>query len=257
LISDRRRALISDRRRALSSACRRALRFVASAALVAASAASAAGLAPLSGSASEPPAPWRVVGLPKQAAPLTRFSLAEIDGKRVLRVEADSAYGNLVHPLENTRAGMLSWRWRVDQPPSGADLKRKSGDDVALKVCAFFDMPMAQVPFVERQLLRIASSRTGEKLPTATLCYAWDAALPQGTLLHNAYTQRVRYIVTHGTPKSWREETHDLAADFRRAFGDESPDVPALAAIVIGADSDNTGSRSIGYVADLHLSTAP
>jgi Protein of unknown function (DUF3047) len=227
------------------------------AALGAASAAHAADLASPIGSASELPAPWRVVGLPQQAKPLTRFSLAEIDGKRALRVEADQAYGNLVHPLGNTRAGTLSWRWRVDQPARGADLERKSGDDVALKVCAFFDMPMALVPFVERQLLRMASSRAGEQLPTATLCYAWDATLPQGTLLHNAYTHRVRYIVTNGTPKSWREETHDLAADFQRAFGDESPEVPALTAIVIGADTDNTGSHSIGYVSDLRLHSAP
>lgn len=227
------------------------------AALAAANAAQAADLVSPIGSGSEPPAPWRVVGLPQQAKPLTRFSLAEIDGRRALRVEADNAYGNLVHPLKDTRAGTLSWRWRVDRPANGADLKRKSGDDVALKVCAFFDMPMAQVPFVERQLLRIASSRAGEKLPTATLCYAWDATLPQGTLLHNAYTHRVRYIVTHGMPKSWQEEAHDLAADFRRAFGDESPEVPALSAIVIGADTDNTGSHSIGHVSDLRLQSAP
>lgn len=209
------------------------------------------------GSGAEPPAPWRVVGLPQQAKPITRFSPAEVDGRRVLRVEADKAYGNLVHPLDNVRAGTLSWRWRVDQPAAGADLRRKSGDDAALKVCAFFDMPLAQVPFVERQLLRLASSRAGEKLPTATLCYAWDATLPQGTLLHNAYSHRVRYIVTHGTPKQWIDERHDLAADFQRAFGDEAPQVPPLVAIVIGADTDNTGSHSIGHVDALRLITTP
>lgn len=198
-----------------------------------------------------------MVGLPQQSKPLTRFSVLEQDGQRVLRVEADNAYGNLVHALKDTRAGTLAWRWRVDQPAAGADLKRKRGDDVALKVCAFFDMPMSQVPFVERQLLRIASSRAGEKLPTATLCYAWDATLPQGTLLHNAYTHRVRYIVTHGTPKQWREETHDLAADFQRAFGDEAQEVPPLTAIVVGADTDNTGSHSIGHVSELRLQSAP
>lgn len=205
------------------------------------------------GSGAEPPAPWRVVGLPRQAKPITRFSPAEVDGRRVLRVEADHAYGNLVHPLKDVRAGTLSWRWRVDQPATGADLTRKSGDDAALKVCAFFDMPLAQVPFVERQLLRLASSRAGEKLPTATLCYAWDPTLPQGTLLHNAYTHRVRYIVSHGTPRQWSDERHDLAADFQRAFGDEAQAVPPLAAIVIGADTDNTGSHSIGHVDALRL----
>jgi Protein of unknown function (DUF3047) len=217
----------------------------------------AADLASPIGSGNEPPSPWRVAGLPQQSKPLTRFAVVELDNQRVLRVEADHAYGNLIHPLKDMRAGTLSWRWRVDQPAAGVDLRRKSGDDAALKVCAFFDLPESQLPFVERQLLRIASSRAGEKLPTATLCYVWDEHLPQGTLLQNAYTHRVRAIVTHGTPKSWREETHDLAADFRRAFGDESQDVPALTAIVIGADTDNTGSHSIGYVGDLRLSVAP
>jgi Protein of unknown function (DUF3047) len=198
-----------------------------------------------------------VVGLPQQSKPLTRFSVVEQDGKRILRVDADHAYGNLVHPLKDARAGTLAWRWRVDQPAAGADLKHKSGDDVALKVCAFFDMPMSQVPFVERQLLRIASSRAGEKLPTATLCYAWDTTLPQGTLLHNAFTHRVRYIVTHGTPQQWTDETHDLAADFQRAFGDETQEVPPLTAIVIGADTDNTGSHSIGHIDALRLTHAP
>ena len=152
---------------------------------------------------------------------------------------------------------MLAWRWRVDQAPAGADLRRKSGDDSALKVCALFDMPLAKVPFFERQVLRLASWHAGEALPTATLCYVWDANLAQGTMLHNAYTHRVRYVVTQGTPRQWRDERHDLAADFRRAFGDDwgedTTGVPPLAAIVIGADSDNTGSRSLGYIADLRF----
>jgi hypothetical protein len=231
------------------------LSFIAAAAL--AGSALAADLVSPIGSGNEPPAPWRVAGLPQQNKPLTRFAVVELDKQRVLLVEADHAYGNLIHPLKDLRAGSLAWRWRVDQPAAGADLKRKSGDDAALKVCAFFDLPESQVPFVERQLLRIASSRAGEKLPTATLCYVWDEHLPQGTLLHNAYTHRVRYIVAHGTPQRWSDEKHDLAADFQRAFGDESQDVPPLSAIVIGADTDNTGSHSIGYVSDLHLSTAP
>jgi Protein of unknown function (DUF3047) len=219
--------------------------------------AAAAELASPIGAGAEPAPPWQVKGLPQQTKPLTRFAVVELDKQRVLRVEADHAYGNLIHPLKSLRAGSLAWRWRVDQPAAGADLKRKSGDDAALKVCAFFDLPESQLPFVERQLLRIASSRAAEKLPTATLCYVWDEHLPQGTLLHNAYTHRVRYIVTHGTPQRWSDEKHDLGADFQRAFGDESQDVPPLSAIVIGADTDNTGSHSIGYVSDLHLSTAP
>jgi hypothetical protein len=219
--------------------------------------ATAAELNPPVGPGAEPAPPWQLKALPQQTKPLTRFAVVELDGQRVLRVEADNAYGNLVHPLRDTRAGTLAWRWRVDEAPAGADLQRKSGDDAALKVCALFDLPAPQVPFVERQLLRIASARAGEALPTATLCYVWDARLPAGAVLHNAYTHRVRYVVVHGTPGRWSEQRHDLAADFRRAFGDDTREVPALTAIGISADSDNTGSRSVGYIADLRFVAAP
>lgn len=206
------------------------------------------------GNGSEPAAPWRFKGLPQQAKAATRFAIVELDQQRVLRVQADDAYGNLVHEMADARAGTLAWRWRVDRPPRGADLRRKTGDDIALKVCALFDMPMAQVPFLERQLLRIASARSGEKLPSATLCYIWDAQLPEGTLLHNAYTHRVRYIsAAPGMLQRWSEARHDLAADFLRAFGDESREVPPLVAVLVGADSDNTGSHSLGYVSDLRF----
>ncbi len=235
--------------------CRRALTFAVVAAL--AGGAAAAELTSPIGNGNEPAAPWRVVGLPQQAMPLTRFAVVMQGGERVLRVEAERAYGNLVHALKDSRAGTLAWRWRVDQPANGADLAQKRGDDTALKVCAFFDMPLARVPFVERQLLRMASSRTGESLPTATLCYVFDASLTPGTLLRNAYTARVRYIAAGGAPRQWRNEEHDLAADFRRAFGDESREVPPLSAIVIGADTDNTGSHSIGFLSGLQLKSAP
>jgi hypothetical protein len=224
---------------------------VAAAAL--AGSALAAELASPIGAGAEPAPPWQVKGLPQQTKPLTRFSVATLDGARVLRIESDHAYGNLVHPLSGERAGTLAWRWRVDQAPSGADLQRKSGDDAALKVCALFDLPAAQVPFVERQLLRIAAARAGEALPTATLCYVWDAHLADGALLHNAFTHRVRYLIVRGTPGQWSDERHDLAADFRRAFGDDARQVPALTGIGISADSDNTASRSVGYLADLQL----
>lgn len=194
-----------------------------------------------------------MVGLPQQVKPLTRFTVVALDNQRVLRVDADHAYGNLVHPLKDVRAGTLAWRWRVEQPASGADLRRKAGDDAPLKVCAFFDLPISDVPFIERQVLRIAAARAGEALPTAALCYVWDEHLPQGTLLHNAFTHRVRYIVIHGTLQRWTEEKHDLAADFRRAFGDDTADVPLLTAVAIGADTDNTASHSIGYIDALRL----
>ena len=221
----------------------------------------AANLHPFSSaSGAVPPPPWRVVGLPKSTKPLTRFELVPIDGHPVLRVQTDHSYANLVHDLPDfaLAPGMqLRWRWRLDQPLQGTDLRRREGDDSPLKVCVLFDLPIEQIGFVERNLLRAARSVSGEKLPAATLCYVWDAMLAPGTLLHNAFTHRVRMIVVDSGEQhlgQWVSHRQDLAADFLRAFGNESATVPPLAAVLVGADSDNTGGQSLGYVGDVTLS---
>ena len=218
----------------------------------------ATNLAPLSGPpGAQPPAPWAFVGLPGQTLPVTRFVLERQDTGLVLRVQAAASYGNLVHELKGLPAGWLSWRWRVNQPLASADLRSREGDDVALKVCALFDSPRAAVPFMERQFLRLAESRTGESLPNATLCYAWDPSWPVGSVVPNAYSARVRYITLGSTLRTWKTVRRDLAADFVKAFGAETPRVPGLLAIAVGADADNTRGESLGYIADLHLEAGP
>jgi hypothetical protein len=156
-----------------------------------------------------PQAPWVFAGLPGQTIPATRFVLERQDGAMVLRVQAAASYGNLVHALKDAPAGRLSWRWRVDTALTAADLRNRQGDDVALKVCALFDMSRAAVPFVERQLLLLAESRTGESLPTATVCYAWDPSWPEGAVVPNAYSRRVRYITLGTTVRSWQTVRRD------------------------------------------------
>lgn len=206
-----------------------------------------------------PPSPWQVAGVPKQAMPLTQFSLVELDGRRALRIEADRSYGNLVHALNAVpvpAAARLSWSWRVDRPLARTDLRSKAGDDSAAKVCVFFDLPLAAIPFGERQLLRMARAASSDPLPGATVCYVWDNTLPSGAVLPNAYTGRMRYLVLQSGPApagSWRQEQRDIAADFVRVFGTESATVPPLLGVAVGADADNTGGRSLAFVADLVL----
>jgi hypothetical protein len=206
---------------------------------------------------------WRFVGFPKKHAdlPATRFAAARVDGEAALQVSTASSYGTLVHDLNGAPPARLQWRWRLDQPLTGgqgpADLRSKGGDDAALKVCAMFRHPLERVPFVERTVLRIARSISGEDLPAATICYVWDSAAPAGLQGANPYTRRVRYISLRGsdTPtRQWVSESRDLAQDFATLFADELPAgaaTPPVDAVLIGADSDNTASRSTGWVADL------
>jgi Protein of unknown function (DUF3047) len=211
---------------------------------------------------------WRVVGFPKNHTdlPLTRFEPGTSDGVTGIQVLTDASYGTLVHATVPVIPGRLQWRWRLDQPLSGgrrpADLSTKAGDDAALKLCVMFDHSLDRIPFWERTVLRVARAVSAEPLPAATLCYVWDSTGPADREGSNPYTRRVRYVVLKGrdAPLSrWISENRDVTADFARLFADELPDgartkadlLPRVLTVLIGADSDNTGGRSSGWIADI------
>jgi len=205
-----------------------------------------------------PPAPWSLVLLPNQTKPRSRFVSAVVDGHPVLRITAENSYATLVHPLPagSPQGHTLAWRWRVDEPLPKANLREKSGDDTAVKVCALYDEPHDKLPAGERLWLKAASALAGTDTPAATVCYVWDAHLPAGTVLPSPFTRRVRYLVLHSEDVplgTWATERRNLDADFLKLFGDEVQVVPPLVAVMIGADSDNTHGRSVAYVGDLVL----
>jgi hypothetical protein len=107
----------------------------------------------------------------------------------------------------------------------------------------------------------LARSVSGEALPAATVCYVWDSAAPAGQQGANPYTRRVRFISMRGSEApsaQWHSERRNLSADFATLFADELPSgaaAPRVLAVLLGADSDNTASRSLGWVASLQ--TAP
>lgn len=209
------------------------------------------------GALGVPAAPWHVLGLPRQSKPYTRYQVIERDGQRVLELDAQASYGTLVHPLSDAvGARQLSWSWRIELDNPTTDLRTKQGDDHVAVVCALFDLPIGAVPFIERQLLRLARAFSGQALPAATLCYTWDPRQPPDTVLMSPYTRRVRLIVLRGVGEalqSWQHEERDLPGDFGRLFGEESAEVPPLLAVVVAADADNTGGHSIALLKELKL----
>jgi Protein of unknown function (DUF3047) len=215
----------------------------------------AAELSPFSAAAgATPPAPWHVLGLTgRYTKPLTQFDVTELDSKKVLRVRTDKSYGNLVHGWQG-KASTLSFKWRLDEPLLEANLKAKNTDDAALKVCVSFDMPMEKVPFGERAKLKMAQFLSKDHLPTATICYVWAHTEPVGADFDNPFSGRVHYIVLNSGEaqlKTWQAHQRNISADFLKAFGNETTTVPAVTAIIVGADSDNTLGTSLGYVADI------
>jgi Protein of unknown function (DUF3047) len=205
---------------------------------------------------TSPAAPWRFVGLPESLKkPRTQFEITELDGKKVLKVIADKSYGNLVHPWASS-VSTIKFKWRLDNPLLKAHLKNKASEDIALKVCLSFDMPSGQIPLGERAKFKLAQLFSKEPLPTATLCYIWAHAESVGTELTSPYTGRVHYIVLNSGEsqlQTWQEHQRNINTDFLKAFGTESSVLPAVTAIIVGADSDNTQGTSLGYVADISV----
>lgn len=205
----------------------------------------------------EPPVAWKFATLPNKIP--TRFSIIDLNGSRVLKVEADESYGNLAHALR-VRAGehsAVAWRWRVDKLVENADLKVRSGEDSAAKLCVFFDFDAGKLSFGERARLTLAKSATGEDVPTQTLCYVWDNRLAIDTGLTSPFTKRIRFIVLQSGAAQlgqWVTERRDLGADYQRMFGDESEGkIPDVVGVAVSADADNTHGHSLAYFGDIKL----
>jgi hypothetical protein len=220
----------------------------------------AAVLAPLVAGPADAPqlgAGWRVATLPRQSKPVTRFVAERVGERSAVRIDAAESYGNLAFDLPAAEAPrQLRWSWRVHVANGATDLRSKAGDDTPAKVCLSFDLPLEQVPFGERTLLRLFRASAGENLPAATLCWVWGRTEPRGALIDSPFTRRVRTIVLRNAADSldtWFDETRDVAADFRRAFGDEAQTLPPLVAVLIGGDADNTHQQTQAHVADLRF----
>jgi hypothetical protein len=190
---------------------------------------------------------------PAPKAPDTAYVLVDDGGTTVLQARADKSMSGLVYTARvNLREfPLLRWRWKVAAPVETADMTTKAGDDYAARLYVMFDLPRARLPLGARIKLSLGEALYGQALPTAALNYVWDNRQPVGTIQPNTYTERARMIVLQsGDARAgeWVTETRDLAADFRAAFGDEAPDVVAVA---LATDTDNTGASATAWYGDI------
>ncbi len=192
---------------------------------------------------------------PAPNAPDTRYTLVKESDRTVLKAEAQASMSGLVHAVrvDLRKTPLLRWRWKIAAPLNNADMREKAGDDYAARIYVMFDYPVEKLPFGTRAKLKLGEALYGQKLPTAALNYIWDNRQPAGTIQPNPYTDRARMIVVEsgaGKAGRWITETRDLRADFRAAFGEEAPDVVAVA---LATDTDNTGESAVAWYGDLQF----
>ena len=179
---------------------------------------------------------WREVSLHGH----TRYEICEVDANPCLCATSTAAASILLHKLhvETSRTLRLEWRWRVDELVEGEALDQKGGSDAAARLYVYFDT--GTFPWQKR-----------------SLNYVWSASAPVGTILTSAFSARAKIIVVESGREHlgrWRTVTRNLAEDYYRAFGDEPP---AMVAVGLMSDSDNTRSSTSAYFDDLRLSELP
>jgi hypothetical protein len=122
----------------------------------------------------------------------------------------------------------LTWHWKVTQVPKGGDFRHFWSDDQAAQVLVGFD---------ERHVLT----------------YIWDTTAPQGTM-ESASSPPLIHIYAivcrsgMADANTWLAESHDVGADYLRAFGKPAPHVKGLR---LQINSQHTGSAAESYFADL------
>ncbi len=188
---------------------------------------------------------WKVLTLSRK--PPTHF-VGRVDG--VIKVTAESSVAFLYRdvPSASQHKRYLSWRWRVDLAMTPTDLSRKGHDDRPLALHVSFPSRSNKRDLWQR----LRRAFIGAPLSGKLLTYVWGGIGQRGDKLVNPHVEGdgVIYILRSGhTPTGqWFTEKIDIAADFERAFGYEAP--PPIY-IVVSADTDDTASRSIGWIADI------
>ena len=97
----------------------------------------------------------------------------------------------------------------------------------------------------------------GEYPPHAGLSYIWEGKAAVGSVVANAYTDRVRMLVVEsGAARlgQWLEYERDILQDYRTAFGAEPP---LISGVAIMTDADDTGESALAYYGEISLHSRP
>ena len=196
---------------------------------------------------------WQLHGV---AGRMTATFIAQPDG--TIAVAAERAVAFLVRPLSDAeRSGggpSLRWRWRVDAAPPPTDLARTDGDDRPLAVHVIFPAPRGEGWFARLRHSLVAAA-AGDLFAGRVLSYVWGGTAASGARLPNPYLPGDAVLIVRrgtGAPLGvWLDETVDVAADYRTAFG-APPHEPPTA---ISSDTDDRGGTARAQITPPRIGT--
>jgi hypothetical protein len=184
---------------------------------------------------------------------------AQTAALQVLEVRSTAGVAALNSPvaLNSEVWPRLAWRWRIAGYIPGSNMESRAGDDFPARVYVTFARPERELSLGTRLKLRLARLTYGQSVPSAAICYVWDASLPVGTAMPNAYSDTIMMVVAEtggAMPSAWAEEVHDVRADYQRLFGEP---VPAMTSVIVAQDTDDTGASAQAWFGDIVFQRGP
>jgi len=132
-----------------------------------------------------------------------------------------------------TQLPYLTWHWKVTQLPNGGDFRRTATDDQAAQVLVAFE-------------------------DSHIISYIWDSSAPKGTAQPASsipFLHIFAVVCQSGDADAnhWVAESHNVAADYERAYGRPAPRVKGLR---LQINSQHTGTVAESYFGEVAFRSA-
>ena len=172
----------------------------------------------------------------KSFAGNTTYELVDNDGRKVLKAVSDKAASGLFKEvdIDLKQYPILRWSWKVEGVLAKGDAFTKEGDDYPARIYIVFPAFLFW--------------------NTRGINYIWANKLSKGQAVPNAYADKVIMLAVESGPSKtgqWVSEERNVYEDFKKLFGEEPP---ALGAVAIMTDTDNTDGHAVAYYGDITLS---
>lgn len=199
------------------------------------------------------PTEWHYWTIHKQKNP-TSYRPVYDGSDVVIAAKAFSSASGYLHPLAPLNPNqILQWRWKTANTIPLADNTVAHLEDAPLRILVAFDGDVGKLPLKDQLAADMVKLTTGYDMPYATLMYVWGNKKAVDSVLNHPHSGRVKMIVVEaGTShiNQWRHYQRDVAADFRRAYGEEPE---KLIGVGILTDTDNTKSAVTAWYGDISL----
>ena len=183
----------------------------------------------------------------------TQYSLVKDEDQVVVKAVSKKSSSGLTREIsiDPRKYPFVQWRWKIENILKNGDVTKKSGDDYPARLYITFEYDSSKVGLFEQAKYEGAKLLYGQYPPIGAITYIWESKSPIGTMVPNPYTDRVTMIVLESGDTrlgEWITEERNVYEDFKKAFGDEPPNISGVA---IMTDTDNTKERAVAYFGDI------